>query len=95
MGLTSVRVCRSEKLEHRLIVLLVGEQLRDAGTVPASGGAGKLPCLFQDGRLEGLLLASPLGAVLEQVLPGLDTVLAPPAGDILFFRYFIYCMRPI
>jgi len=30
----------------------------------------------------GVLLASPLGAVLEQVLPGLDTVLAPPAGGV-------------
>ena len=27
-------------------------------------------------------MASPLGAVLEQVLPGLDAVLAPPAGDV-------------
>jgi len=31
---------------------------------------------------EGLLLASPLGAVLEKLLPGLDTVLAPPAGGV-------------
>ena len=33
-------------------------------------------------RPEGLLLAPPLGAVLEQVLPGLDAVLAPPAGGV-------------
>ena len=34
------------------------------------------------GRPEGLLLASPLGAVLEEVLPGLDSVLAPLASGI-------------
>ena len=39
-------VCSREKLEYRLTAPLVGEQLRDAGTVPAPGGARELPCLL-------------------------------------------------
>jgi len=42
------------------------------------GCARKLSGLLQDGFQEGFLLASPLRAVLEQVLSGLDSVLAPP-----------------
>ena len=80
MGLTSDRLCSREKLEHRLTAPLVGEQLRDTGMVSAPGWAGELSGLFQDGRSEGRLLSSPLGAVLEQLLPGLDVVLAPAGG---------------
>ena len=38
----------------------------------------------QDGGTEGLLLALPLRAVFEEVLTGLDLVLAPLALDISF-----------
>ena len=75
-------VCVREKVEYRLAAPLVGEQLRDACVVPAPGGAGELPRLLQDDRPQGLLLAFSLGAVLEKMLPGLDAILAPPAGGV-------------
>jgi len=67
------------KNEDRLAAPLIGEQLRNFGTVPPPSGAWELLGLLQDGCPEGLLLAPPLGAVLEQMFTGLDAVLAPPA----------------
>ena len=72
--------CRRLCLRGKRVPPVVGEQLRDICTVPTPGGAGKLPRLLQDGRPEGLLLAPPLGAVLEKMLPGLDAVLATAGG---------------
>ena len=46
------------------------------------GGTGELPRLLQDARPQGFLLASPLEAILKKMLPGLDVVLAPPAGGV-------------
>ena len=61
-----------------LTTSLVRGQLRDLGAI--SGLAGTAP--LQDGGPEGHLLALPLRAVLEDVLAGLDPVLAPPAFGV-------------
>ena len=58
---------------------LIGEQLRNFGTIPPQSRAWEFLGLLQDGCPEGFLLAPPLGAVLEQMFTGLDVVLAPPA----------------
>ena len=71
-----------KELGRCLAAPLVGEQLRDAGTVPAPGGVRELVGFLQDGRPQGLLLALPLGAVFEKMLPRLDAVLTPPAGGV-------------
>ena len=68
MGLTSGDVCCRKKIKHRLTAPLIGEQLRDASAVPAPEGARELAGLFKDGRPKSLLLALPLGAILEEVL---------------------------
>jgi len=68
-----------EENEDRLAAQLIGEQLRNFGTVPPPSGAWELLGLPQDGSPEGFLLAPPLGAVLEQMFTGLNAVLAPPA----------------
>jgi len=70
-------VCCSEEIENRPAAPLVGERLRAA---PALGWARERSSLLQDGRPEGLLLAFPLRAVLEQMLTSLDRILASKAG---------------
>jgi len=46
------------------------------------GGAGELAGLLEDCRPESLLLALPLGAVFEELLPSLDAGLTPPEGGV-------------
>ena len=38
--------------------------------------------LFEDDCPKSLLLALPLGAILEEVLPSLNLALTPPAGGV-------------
>jgi len=68
---------------------LIGEQLRNFGTVPPP--AWELLGLLQDGYPEGFLLAPQLGAVLEQMFTGMDAVLAPSTFRVRALVHWRYC----
>ena len=73
----SAHVRSPEELEDRLAAPLVREQFRHHPLVL------RALCVLLHLRPHRLLLGSPSGAVLEQVLPGLSGLAAPPALVVL------------
>jgi len=74
VGLTSFRRLWLRGKRGPLGCTAIGEQLRNFGAVPPPSSPGRPP--------RGFSTDTPLGAVLEQILTGLDAVMAPSAFPV-------------